>query len=207
MTPSPPHHIIGLDLGQAHDFSAWIVTQRIDRENLPPLYDVAHIDRTRGAKYPAVVEHTRLLVDSLKTADPLARVDLVVDFTGVGRAVGDMIVDANLQLSTSPTLVTITGGDMVTRGDAGELRVPKRDLAGAIQVVLQSERLRIAERLPLARTLTDELVGFKVKISLTGHDSYAAGEDWRSAPHDDLVLALALAVWQGERAMAGPLMS
>jgi hypothetical protein len=95
-------------------------------------------------------------------------------------------------------LVTLTGGEAVTTGDGGELRVPKRDLASCVQVLLQSERLRIGRNLSHATTLTDELVNFKVKTSLTGHDSYGAGSDWRKGNHDDLVLALALACWYGE---------
>jgi hypothetical protein len=36
-----------------------------------------------------------------------------------------------------------------------------------------------------------------MKVSLdTGHDSYGA---WREGTHDDLVLALACALWCGER--------
>ena len=76
-------------------------------------------------------------------------------------------------------------------------RVPKRDLVGAVQVPLQQQRLQFAEALPLTSVLTQELLTFKVTIDpATAHDSYAA---WRERDHDDLVLALALAVWWGER--------
>ena len=40
------------------------------------------------------------------------------------------------------------------------------------------------------------MLAFKVTLSASGHDSYA--NDWRENPHDDLVLAVALAVWLGE---------
>jgi len=68
-----------------------------------------------------------------------------------------------------------------------------------VQVLLQAERLKIASSLKEAATLTAELLAFKVSISLKGHDSY--GNDagmWRENPHDDLVLAVALAAWYGE---------
>jgi hypothetical protein len=49
----------------------------------------------------------------------------------------------------------------------------------------------------LAPVLTEELAQFKAKINVsTGHDSY---ESWRQADHDDCVLAVALAVWFGQR--------
>jgi hypothetical protein len=128
---------------------------------------------------------------------PRPRVTLAVDFTGVGRPVADMIVaakpDADLML------VTITGGDSWSRGDHGEWRIPKRDLVGAVAALLSDGRLRIARELPMAATLTEELTGFRAKIGATGHVSYEAGADWRSAPHDDLVLALALCAWRVAR--------
>jgi len=80
-------------------------------------------------------------------------------------------------------------------------RVPKRDLASVVEVLLQSERLRIASALPLAAVLTSEVLTFRVKISqLTGHDSHGAGTAWRDGgEHDDMVLALACAAWYAER--------
>jgi hypothetical protein len=199
-----PHYLVGLDLGQASDYSAWIVAERLDRGDERAAYAIGHIDRVRGAKYPAVVAHTRTLIDALRAQEPRPEIGLVVDYTGVGRAVADLLLDAALDV-TSLSLVTITGGDAVTTGDRGEWRVPKRDLAAVVQVLLQGERLRIAEDLPLAHTLTEELVNFRVTISLAGHDSYGAGAEWREGNHDDLVLALALAGWWGERAIVGSL--
>ncbi len=49
----------------------------------------------------------------------------------------------------------------------------------------------------LADTLKRELLTFRVKINIaTSHDSYDA---WREGDHDDLVLAVAMACWCGER--------
>jgi hypothetical protein len=93
--------------------------------------------------------------------------------------------------------IQITGGDSVTH-ENGVTRVPKRDLVSAAQVALQTGRLKIAADLPEAQTLVRELENFQMKISLdTAHDSYGA---WREGAHDDLVLAVALALWCGMRA-------
>jgi hypothetical protein len=212
-----PHYVVGLDLGQSQDPTGLIVAT-VGGSADALTYDVGQIERLPlGSRYPAIVAHVCQVVADLarpvvveerpERGQPERRtvvptVDLVVDFTGCGRPVADMLVDANP--AARLVLVTITGGDVVTRGDDGSYRVPKRDLAGVVQVLLQEGRLRIAEALPMTPALTQELTGFRVKISLTGHDSYGAGEDWRSAPHDDLVLALALACWFGEREPAQP---
>ena len=73
----------------------------------------------------------------------------------------------------------------------------KRYLVSTMQVLLQAERLKVAEGLPDAAVLVQELLNFRVKIDpLTAHDSYGV---WREGQHDDLVLATAVACWYGER--------
>ncbi len=66
-----------------------------------------------------------------------------------------------------------------------------------MQVLLQNGQLRIPASLDLRDVLTQEMQNFKVKLSAeTGRASY---EHWRSSDHDDLVLALALALWDANR--------
>jgi hypothetical protein len=89
----------------------------------------------------------------------------------------------------------ITGGDAVT-SEGGITRVPKRELVSIVQVCLQTARLKIAPDLKEAATLTSELQNFQVKITDNAHDTYGA---WREGTHDDLVLAVALALWEGVR--------
>ncbi len=157
-------------------------------------YQAQYLERLAiGTPYPAQVARIKALHDELKKTTQVAPY-LVADATGVGKPVIDMLRAAEL----SPVAVTITGGDTVSR-DGRDYRVPKRDLVSAVQVLLQADRLKIAKGLPEAQTLTSELLAFKVSISLKGHDSY--GNDvgpWRENPHDDLVLAVAMACWYGE---------
>ncbi|WP_145241183.1 hypothetical protein [Urbifossiella limnaea] len=74
--------------------------------------------------------------------------------------------------------------------------MPKKDLVGAVQAVLGTLRLKIAPGLPLAEVLAKELESFRVKVTADRNESF---ESWRERDHVDLVLALALAVWTGER--------
>jgi hypothetical protein len=152
----------------------------------PPLH-LRHLQRyPLGTPYPEIIDDVRRLLWS----DLLAykRTAFLVDRTGVGAGVFDSFVHAGLD----PKGVSIHGGDSVSR-DGNVYRVPKRDLVSAVQVLLQNDRLKIAESLPLAETLKAELLNFKVKIDTkTGHDSYS---HWREGDHDDLVLASAMACW------------
>jgi hypothetical protein len=117
----------------------------------------------------------------------------VIDATGVGRPVVDMIRQAKLE----PVPITIHGGDQISYENGW--RVPKRDLVSIVQVGLQTERLKFAAELPHVSTLVQELLAFRVKISEAGHDTYGS---WREGAHDDLVLALACAVWWANREAA-----
>jgi hypothetical protein len=129
-------------------------------------------------------------------AEPaLADAPLIVDATGVGRGVVDLFRDAyrDGHLSRHPIPITITAGE-----SASGLHVPKQDLVSRIQALLQSGRLLIAEALPLRAELERELEGFRAKTSAAGRTTYEALTE---RVHDDLVLALALALWHpGSRA-------
>ena len=77
--------------------------------------------------------------------------------------------------------------------DRDGYRVPKKDLVGAVQVLMQNARLRVAASLAEAATLRAELQNFRMKQNAaTAHESY---EHWRDGDHDDLVLAVAVAAW------------
>lgn len=228
---------LGLDLGQAQDYSALAVVEarrlptgewerqpnlatafawqsgddlptHLVRERVVVRHDVVHLERwPLKTSYGAVVTRTKAVLEQVRLSQPWREdlrgtprhdpvIALVIDQTGVGAAVCDMFRDAGL----SPLALTITGGDQVTRPEPHHVRVPKRDLVGVLQVGLQNRRFLIAEALPEAATLRKELEGFRARISVTtGHDTYGAGEEWRVGSNDDLVLAVAMAVWQAEQ--------
>lgn len=206
---TPPEYLIGVDLGQANDYTALCVVEmhtKGDGHQAERSYQVRHLDRLPlGTPYPEQVETVSRVVELVKQqqraqASPWpsdqAKVRpprLVVDQTGVGRPVVDMLRKAGHR---SLMAVSIHGGDTTSR-EGSDYRVPKRELVAVTQVLLQTNRLAVAASLPHAQTLTREMLAFKVSFSKTGHDSY--GNDWRENDHDDLVLAVALAAWAGER--------
>jgi hypothetical protein len=211
-----PNFIVGVDLGQAQDPTALVVLERgtssqIGRSQrqvydggIPRIeqaavklarYDVIHAERMPlGTHYP----QQRMRIAELMADSRLrGRAALVIDRTGVGRSVVDEMRRDGLR----PIGIGIHGGASVTRV-ASDFNVPKRDLVGVVQVLLQTERLRFARDLPLLDVLLGELADFRVSISATtGHDSYAA---WRVGGHDDLVLALACGLWYAEHEQQRP---
>ena len=206
--------LLGLDLGKKNDYTALTVVEQVtvlgDENGWiagrldQPRYDVSQIFRApKGMAYPRQVAAVKENVRALQAIRPEPNIELIVDQTGVGQAVCDLLTDADLGCTL--TFCTITGADSMTheRG-SDEYRVPKRDLASSVAVLLESDRLKYAAALPYLEALQDELKSFQVKINpRTGHDQYGNASDWRTAEHDDLVLSLCLACWRGENRGSG----
>jgi len=177
-------YFLGLDLGQKRDYSAIVIVERVYRrqpfqtKELESL-DVRYIDRMPlGTPYPAVVERVREIVQSHEIH---GRCALVVDATGVGAPVVDMLRAA--RLGCELVAVTITGGTRENAGAAGKpASVPKRDLMAGVEVLLEKGQLRIGRGHRESSRLGRELLSMR-----TGKDS---------AEHDDLVTALSLACWR-----------
>jgi hypothetical protein len=187
----------GLDLGGPSEFTALVVLEqtsftRDEWDDYPVRhYAVRHLERyPLGTPYPEVCSR----VAALFAEPPLANGVLVIDQTGVGRPVADLLWRAVPRAAL--TLVTITAGHRVGPGGSAGWLVPKRELVSTLQIVLQERRLKIAVDLPESQTLVEELMNFRAKVSLAEAEDAL---DWRERPHDDLVLALAVGVWQGER--------
>ncbi len=179
---------VGLDLGQANDYTALSILERVT-SNSENVYNIRLLERIRGAPYPAIVNKVVGIMGSSELADSAS---LAVDQTGVGAPVVDLFRASGLY----PIGILIHGGDRVT-SEGLTWRVPKRDLVGVLQVLLQNNRLKVAAKLKLGPVLQREMLNFKVKIDpATAHDSYSA---WREDEHDDLVLSVALAAWWGEQ--------
>lgn len=189
---------VGVDVGQAHDPTAICVASRIVTVATNPIfkdlnpykhprYEVAHLERLKlGMPYPAQVDY----LEGIMTRQPLSaiRAGLLVDYTGVGRPVFDMFGQrAALRHAQG---VVITGGRQ-TSGTRAGWSVPKSELVSKLQALLHAGDLKIASSLPDAAVLARELQDFRVRFTDNGRATFNA----REGAHDDLVLALALAVF------------
>lgn len=196
---------VGVDLGQKQDYTALCIVERADlmfdvrdlvtweckRETR---YELRYMERVKlRTPYPEVVDRIREVA-----MDPAlgARRSLVVDATGVGAPVVDLLRAANIDCDIVPVVIT-GGGSGANAGSAkaGDRRVSKRDLIVGLQLMFDMKQLRIARGLPETEILMKELMGMRVRMSASGHESYGSG---REGPHDDLVLAVALACWRAK---------
>jgi len=197
--------VLSADLGQVNDFTALVVVETHwtgPGDGGAPVYahDVSHLERHRGISYPAIAARIVRLCAELP-APPL----LVVDETGVGRAVCDDLRLANPR-SRCFMPITITSGQDATAQPDGSWHVAKRLLVGRTQIALQNRRLRVGRNLPMAAELVREMLSFRAKITPAGNVVYGAPDtsDWRTGVHDDMTLAVALAVWAVEDGIGAP---
>ena len=90
-----------------------------------------------------------------------------------------------------PISVLITGGAGENRSDDGIWRLAKTELVGTLQVAMQTNKLKVAKKLPLIATFVEELENFKMRTPVLKPDD----EVWREGQHDDLVFAVGIASW------------
>ena len=215
--------IVGVSLGHRHEKSAISVTERAyvptgrkfnaaqlrydrgrsrqllePREEVLREYRVRHLERSGPpSRYSEVAARIVEIVRELDS-DFL----LIVDVTATGRPVYSLILGelahalegTGTHFKHGPITVTSVAGGVSNSPDVGHL-VPRRDLISSSQILFDEGELKIAERLALAATLRDELLGFKPWASKRGEDL----EGWREGKDDDLVLAVAMSVWAAER--------
>lgn len=209
--------LVGLSLGRRHQSTGFAVVERAltrtgelhhvsystergrrlqARERVEVEYRVRHLERQGPpGRYSKVAKRVAELVHQIGVSCAV-----VVDITATGRPVYNLIAEElgralkGTDISVTPGIFTVSGlGGGVSKG-VDSWVVPRRDLISAAQVLLEEGRLKIAHDLALAGALRDELLSFKAKPS---HKEDL--EAWREAPDDDLVLAVALACWAGER--------
>jgi hypothetical protein len=160
---------------------------RTTRQDIKERFAVVHAERLPlGTSYPEVVDH----IGEVLTRPPLRdNCHLVIDESGVGRAVGDMFDQAGLR----GVRVSITAGTDANKLDGHPRRwsVAKSLLISGVDARLHSGELRFAAELGEAHAIAEELKDFRRHLTAAGRATYQA----RVGRHDDLVLAVAIALW------------
>jgi hypothetical protein len=190
---------IGVDLGQARDYTAICVAEIEERGGIVERdecgrewrkgstihYNVRYLERLPlGTSYPDVVK--RLVEIQQRLMERGAFFAWWVDASGVGKPVVDMLRQAGVQCT--PTY--LTGGDQ-SRTERGNLYLAKALLVSRLKVLLSTERVHLPNT-PEAAALTSELLNFEIRVDEAAQATFGA---FRVGSHDDLATALGLACW------------
>lgn len=191
------HYIIGLDVGpSAQPTALAVIEQEVCQHGrygtkLGELR-LRHLDRLPLAtSYPEIVGKVKKIAEAIEHEGD-RETDLVVDITGVGHGILALMRDEELD----PIAVTITSGSGEAESKSNDWRIAKTELVSNLQLQYQLNTLKTAAGLDLADTFVEEMMNFKFKAPSLSADDFEA---WREGTHDDLVFAVAIAVWRGAR--------
>ena len=193
------HFYIGCDLGKKRDPSTLAVIEAhhangiptylvkfLKRFNLSMLYtDIAN-------KLAAMDKQLRALAEK---QDKVAIITYILDATGIGGPITETVAK---QLPDAKMLkVYITGGISTSTApdDPYEYHVPKGQLVSGLMAAFDSGTILMTRQSKEINAILDELANFEIHISEAGRDAYNAA----SSHHDDLVIALSLAVWAADQ--------
>ena len=195
-------HIVSLSLGTVAEPSAVVVLDPRTEFERPKdrrrgrdwenYFNVIHLDRfPAGRPIPTIVNS----VSEIMSGERLTKnCHLLLDITSTGAAPIRVFESRGLHPAKSFDLAN-TGAE---NSSGGVQQVPLRDIVGAAQVVLQTNRLKVASALDLASTLVGDLQSFDPK-------PVARGLDLRGGRNADLVLALAVALaWADDITWGAP---
>jgi hypothetical protein len=184
-------YVMGLDLGPPGEPTGFAILECSDLSPQQPQYRLRYLER-----FPPPTPYHRIVdqVASRAATPDLDDAPMIVDGTAVGQIVLDQLRRA--QPRRAVIAVFINAGYSVQRAGGVGWLVPKKDLVSALQMVLQTRRLKVAPDLPDAGLLATELANFRLRRVPVGD---AANIEWREGRHDDLVLAVALTCWYAER--------
>jgi hypothetical protein len=198
------HYVIGASLGTGIDPTAIAVLEqqmlksskwRAETEAL----HLRHLERITDANYPGIVKRISTLLKSeeIEKGEGCKAPGLVLDISGSGHAVLDPFKRADLK----PIILTIGGTTLEEKVIFNDRRVPKAELVGALRVLYETERLKMASELDLVPTLMTELRQFQMRPPpLNPNDP----ESWRERPDDDLIFAVAAAAWWANQYVPKP---
>jgi hypothetical protein len=164
-----------------------VVVERVEERREAPRFGVRHLQRWKAAQWSAVLNETRRLL-----ARPPLRVlppTITVDVTQGGTPLVDLCDRALADQVVLPVLVT--GAQALPNEGQRPARVATRELLGALQIPLQSERLLFA-RHALTETLVEQLRVFQRDRAQADPVSAAITSPGVEA---DLAQALSVCLW------------
>ncbi len=213
---SLPQYLVTLDLAKKQDATAlqiWRNTpefikgdERVYvRDKVFHYFDLVFQTKMERISYMEQADKIKALMESETMR---SNSELIVDSTGVGEAVIDILRSKSLR----PTPIVFTGGQHLnikyeeqnrrfggfgasfgTMKIIKQLDVPKNDLVAAGQVMAQQGRLRIAENVQYADIFRRQLIHFKGKVNeKTGYTSY---NNDNPEIHDDFTVCFLMAMW------------
>lgn len=193
-------YLLGLDFGSITDHTALILVARRENpeatssgdEGEPQhIYELIHTEQLPlGLSYVEIVEYIAKFVQQEEIA---GMVQIAADCTGVGKAVLDL-------MRSEPSLAEITWSIVFTSGqnvtqNGMIFKVPKKDLIASVLILTGKDLLHCNPEIDQAQILKREMLSYIVRRTASANNKF----DGEHKSHDDMVVALCMVCWIGER--------
>lgn len=191
MTTELKDFILGVDLGQTTDPTTFVLVSRHGENPDDEWCDNRHCivwvdDLPLNTPYPEVV---RKIVKICNHKELAGRLNIAADMTGVGRAVMDSLREESVVADIIWGL-TYTSGRKHTR-DGMDFGVPKKDLVGALQMLLHKGTITYHPSLKNSAKMCRQMFEYTVKKTVRSNVTF----DTSSGNHDDIVTAMCNVAW------------
>lgn len=136
---------------------------------------VRHIEKiAAGAPYASIAERVAQVGEHSQS---LGAPMILLDATGLGRPAVALLRE---RVPFSLRAVTVTGGGDEKQTDAHSLRAPRKDLAAALGLVLQSHRLDVAPDCALQNDLASAPLALALWWAERSQQAESFGAAWRN---------------------------
>ena len=181
--PNNPYYTLGLDLGKSADPTALAI---VESDPFTGVLRLVGLHRfPLGTPYTEILQ---VLEQRLNSAPLAGRVRLAVDATGIGAPFVDQFRQQLPATETYAITITPATRSAVT---AATPTSPSRTSSPPPPSSSNTAASASQPRCAKPRTLIDELLSYQYTRNEHGYNTYGAS----AGQHDDLVIALSLALW------------
>lgn len=179
--------IMSIDIGESTDHTAISIIYPVYTDHGME-YHVKHIERLPlKIKYGRIMQRIKDI-----SAENHHAMTIVIDQTGVGKPVVDLIEADLSKLGVEVIGVTITKGYNINGWN-----IPKKYLISSLKAGLQTKKVKIARNLiepEILEITKNELLNYREDTKkLPAED--ALYDNWRNGEHDDIVLSLSIGIF------------
>ena len=150
------------------------------------------MERMHHGPYRAIAKRVARIASNTRQLAPKSGLVVAIDATGLGRPFAETVTE-ELRLAgvrCGVGNVVLTAGEKLTcsLGDA-EIQLSKSVLVSSLTALFEARRIKLPRDHPEAEAMLQELLGFQIRVSPSGQDTYES----RVGAHDDLVIASGMA--------------
>lgn len=192
-----PPIITAIDLGQVQDFTAFCADEVEEVGVIKAKATIKHHHIRDLRRWPLGTSYMDIAAELKKVfgKSPLNKATLLIDETGVGRAVCDILRKEKIECGKFVPCSVTSGASQSPQVD-GSWHVSKLRLVGALIAAMQSGRVHLPKSHPETRHIIEELQNFRMKETAVNNLTFEA----RQGKKDDLIFSLSLCVWYAEKA-------